>query len=263
MGGELSVANRFMSTVVIDSHMHCGIQNVSLPFEEIKGYLRKGGIEGVCLFAPVEDIYNRYDDDFQDTSSWITCRQMANQYLLDLQQLQQNVFAYYFVWNDFKKEELKKGYRGIKWHRHECEPVYHYDDPRCESFLQEAYRLQLPILLEESFENTLYFIQRVKGRTPIIIPHLGMLNGGFYALFHSSVWDDETIYADTALASSREIESFLERYGSKRLLFGSDFPFGSPYHELQKVNHLTMDREDFENVVNRNVLRLMGIQPSP
>jgi predicted TIM-barrel fold metal-dependent hydrolase len=90
-----------------------------------------------------------------------------------------------------------------------------------------------------------------------------MLNGGFYALFHSSVWDDETIYADTALASSREIESFLERYGSKRLLFGSDFPFGSPYHELQKVNHLTMDREDFENVVNRNVLRLMGIQPSP
>ena len=88
--------------------MHCGIQNVSLPFEEIAGYLRKDGIEGVCLFAPVEDIYNRDDDDFQDTSSWITCRQMDNQYLLDLQQLQQNVFAYYFVWNDFKREELKK-----------------------------------------------------------------------------------------------------------------------------------------------------------
>jgi uncharacterized protein len=247
--------------IIIDSHMHCGLQNVSLPYEEIRGYLQEGGIGGACLFAPVEDIYNRYDDHFQDTSAWVACRQRANRYLLNLQQPQNHLFAYYFVWNDFRKEELEKGYRGIKWHRHEDEPVYHYDDPLCESFLEEAYRLQLPILLEESFENTLYFIQRIKGRTPLIIPHLGMLNGGFYALFHSGIWEDETIYADTALASGREMEQFLERYGSRRLLFGSDFPFGSPYHELQKVKHLKMDGDDFENIVNRNILRLMKVQP--
>jgi uncharacterized protein len=246
---------------IIDSHMHCGVQNVSLPFEEVQDHLRAGRIEGACLFAPVEDIYDRYDDHFQDTLAWINCRQMANRYLLDLQQSRRDVFAYYFVWNNFNKVELKQGYRGVKWHRHEDEPVYHYEDPLCESFLQEVYDLQLPILLEESFENTLYLIKRIRGRTPVIIPHLGMLNGGFYALFHSGVWDDETVYADTALASGREMAQFLERYGSDRLLFGSDFPFGSPYQELQKVIRLEMGREDYENVVARNVFRLMKIIP--
>lgn len=248
---------------IIDSHMHCGIQNVSLPFGEIQGYLREGGIEGVCLFAPVEDIYDRYDDQFRDRLVWINCRQRANQYLLDLQQARADVFAYYFVWNNFKKDELRKGYKGVKWHRHEDEPVYHYEDPLCEAFLQEVYDLGLPILLEESFENTLYLIQRINGRTPVIIPHLGMLNGGFYALFHSGVWDHETIYADTALAASGEMAQFLEKYGSGRLLFGSDFPFGSPYQELQKLTRLSLNPEDFENVASRNFLRLIKVIPQP
>jgi predicted TIM-barrel fold metal-dependent hydrolase len=246
---------------IIDSHIHCGVQNVSLPIETIRGYLREGGIDGACLFAPVEDIYNRYDYHFQDNAAWINCRQMANEYLLGLQQSRTDIHAYYFVWNNFKKEELKKGYKGVKWHRHEDEPVYHYDDPLCEAFLQAVYNLQLPILLEESFENTLCLIKRIDGRTPVIIPHLGMLNGGFQMLFHSGVWDDKTIYADTALASSWEIARFLEKYGSARLLFGSDFPFGSPAQELQKIRRLSLDAEDLENVIGRNFLKLIKAIP--
>jgi predicted TIM-barrel fold metal-dependent hydrolase len=189
----------------------------------------------------------------------MTCRQRANNYLLDLQQTQENIFSYYFVWNDFRKDELKKGYKAIKWHRHEYEPVYHYDDPLCEAFLQEVYRQALPIVLEESFDNTRYFIRRVKGRTPVIIPHMGGLNGGFTALFRSGMWDDETIYADTALASGREISVFLDKYGSDRLLFGSDFPFGTPGSELQEVIRLNLGKQDFENIVCHNILRLLKI----
>ncbi|OPY06726.1 MAG: Amidohydrolase [Syntrophaceae bacterium PtaB.Bin095] len=250
-----------MSVTIIDSHMHCGVQNVSLPWEEVQGRLQEGGIQGACLFAPVEDIYDRYDYHFVDTSAWVACRRRANRYLLDRQEREPNLIAYYFVWNDFQKEELGKGYRGIKWHCHEYEPVYNYADPRCEEFLREAYRLGLAILLEESFENTLYFLRRVRGRTPIIIPHLGMLNGGFQALLRAGVWDDGTVYADTALASSGEMAQFLERYGSERLLFGSDFPFGNPRHELLKVRNLGLCEEDFENVVSRNVIRLTTLQP--
>jgi predicted TIM-barrel fold metal-dependent hydrolase len=246
---------------IIDSHMHCGVQNVSLPFEMIRSYLQEGGIDGACLFAPVEDIYDRYDDHFQDSPAWINCRQTANAYLLNLQKSQTDVFAYYFVWNNFKKEELRKGYKGVKWHRHEDEPVYHYDDPLCEAFLQEVYELKIPILLEESFENTQYLLRRIRGRTPVIIPHMGMLNGGFHTLFNSRVWDDETIYADTALASSHEISRFLDTYGSGRLLFGSDFPFGSPAQELQKIRRLSLNAEDLENVVSRNFLRVISATP--
>lgn len=240
--------------------MHCGIQNVDQPIEMIGAYLDRGGIDGACLYAPVEDIYDRYSFNFEDTAAWMACRQMANDYLLDIQERNEDYFAYYFVWNDFKKEELKKGYRGVKWHRHEHEPVYHYDDHRCEDFLQEVYRLKLPIVLEESYENTRYFIDRVDGRTPIIIPHMGGLNGGFSHLFNAGVWDNETVYADTALASTREMERFINQYGVKRLLFGSDFPFGFPAHELLKVKNLGLDSDDYERVVCNNIMELIGAE---
>jgi hypothetical protein len=248
-----------MTTKIIDSHMHCGIQNVNLPFAVIRKYLDAASIQGACLFAPVEDIYDRYHYEFEDNAGWVRCRQQANQYLLDIQETNDTIFSYYFVWNDFRKAELQKGYKAIKWHRHEYEPVYHYDDPLCEAFLQEAYRLQLPIILEESFENTLYFIRRVDGRTPIIIPHMGGLNGGFAKLFKSGIWDNENIYADTALAGGWEMADFLNKYGSERLLFGSDFPFGTPGNELQEVIGLNLGKQDFENVVFQNILRLLKI----
>ena len=248
-----------MNAKIIDSHMHCGIQNSNLPFEDIKRYLDAAGIRGACLFAPVEDIYDRCDYDFKDNLAWVTCRQQANQYVLDIQRTREAFFAYYFVWNDFQKDELKKGYKAIKWHRHEYEPVYHYDDPLCELFLQETFRLQLPIVLEESFANTRSFVRRVNGRTAIIIPHMGGLNGGFSALFKSGIWDNETVYADTALASGREIAQFLDRYGSRRVIFGSDFPFGTPGGELQEVVGMNLKKEDFENIVCHNILRLLNV----
>jgi predicted TIM-barrel fold metal-dependent hydrolase len=251
----------YMAIKIIDAHMHCGIQNVDQPLNMIKGYLDQGGIEGACLYAPVEDIYDRYNYHFQDSAPWVACRQRANQYLLDIQHAEENIFAYYFVWNDFRKEELKKGYRGVKWHRHDSEPEYHYDDPRCESFLKEIYRLQLPIVLEESYGNTLSLIQRIGGQTPVIIPHLGGLNGGFYALFHSGVWEKGNVYADTALATRREMTMFLDKYGFDKLIFGSDFPFGIPYSELRKVRDLNLPDEDFEKVVSGNIMKL--IKPLP
>jgi predicted TIM-barrel fold metal-dependent hydrolase len=242
---------------IIDSHIHCGIQNSDLPFELIQRYLASGNIQGACLYAPVEDIYNRYDEHFEDSAPWIASRQRANEYVLKLQQTNEDIFGYYFVWNDFRREELKKGYRGVKWHRHEYEPLYNYDDPRCEDFLQDIYRLQLPVVLEESFENTLYMLRRIDGRTPVIIPHMGGLNGGFTALFQAQIWDDESVFADTALATPYEMDIFLKRYGSNRLLFGSDFPFGYPGSELAKVQRLKLREEDYEKVVSTNILHLM------
>jgi len=243
--------------MVIDSHMHCGIQNSDLPISVIRSYLDDAGIEGAGLIPPVEDIYDRSDYHFQDNKQWMLCREQANNYLLDIQRRQKDYGAYFFVWNDFRKDQLKDGYLGIKWHRHEYEPTYNYDDPRCEEFLQEAYRLQLPIMLEESYKNTLYFLKRVGGRTPVIIPHMGGLNGGFQALFQTGIWESASVYADTALASQREMAQFLEKYGSKRLLFGSDFPFGTPYHELQKLEDLKLSPGERDDLVQGNVRRLL------
>ena len=51
---------------------------------------------------------------------------------------------------------------------------------------------------------------------------------------------------------------FLDRYGSDKLLFGSDFPFGMPAGELRKVRELQLPAEDFAKVVCDNILKLVN-----
>lgn len=242
--------------MIIDSHIHCGVQNVALPLATVKKYLVHAGIERACLFAPVEDIYDRDNPFFIDTPLWRDTRKRANRYLLDIRDA--NFMAYYFVWNDFDVAELAQGYLALKWHRHDDEPTYEYLSPLCEQLLQLAYARRLPILLEESWENTLYLINRVNGSCPIIIPHLGMLNGGFERLLQQGIWDNEMVYADTALAAPATIKTFIARYGTSRLLFGSDFPFGNPAAELSKISALGLSAKDWELVTSANIQRLLS-----
>jgi hypothetical protein len=244
--------------IAIDSHIHCGIQNVSLPFDAIEPLLQEADITGACLFAPVEDVYDRYDPHFQDTPAWRHTRREANRYVLGLAGQRAHTYPYLFVWNDFALEELDQPFCGIKWHRHTDEPVYHYDDPQCARILQEITARRLPIVLEESFANTLRFIFELGPESVVIIPHMGLLNGSYEALERAGVWRRKNTFADTALASGAEMRHFLQHYGAERLLFGSDFPFGDPRHELRKVHSLGLSDAGLEQVLGGNIRRLIS-----
>jgi predicted TIM-barrel fold metal-dependent hydrolase len=244
---------------IIDSHIHCGVQNVHQPWEDILPLLENAGIEAACLFAPVEDIYDRYDPEFDDDDAWRHCRQQAHAYLLDLSRRYPRVYPYYFVWNDFAVEDLAHRFAGIKWHHHAGEPPYRYDDPDCSEMIDAICDRRLPIVFEETFERTRWFIDRVAGRTAVIIPHLGMLNGGFEPLMAQGIWDDDNVYADTALAGRWEITAFLERYGASRLIFGSDYPFGTPATQLWMLQTLGLTEPDLAAVCGENIAGLIGV----
>jgi hypothetical protein len=245
------------SMLVIDSHIHCGVQNVSQPFRGIQPLLSMADIERACLFAPVEDIYDRWFPDFDDNQMWRSTRQRAHEYLLKVARENPGIYPYYFVWNDFCIDDLDPAFAGIKWHHHAGEPEYLYEDPRCTKMIDAICERKLPIVLEETFETTLRFIKQVAGRTAVIIPHLGMLNGGYDRLESAEVWNDETVYADTALADRREILNFLGRHGSDRLLFGSDYPFGNPGPQFEALKRMGIDGEHLENICSKNILRLL------
>ncbi len=243
---------------VIDCHMHCGIQHVEQSYESIKPKLEEAGVSVACMYAPVEDIYDRGDSDFSDNDYWKEVRARANDYLLRIAETEP-VIPYFFVWNDFRKESLKHGFKGIKWHRHSNEPEYNYNDPRCEEFLEKVFELQLPIVLEEEYSNTLQLIDRINGRTPVIIPHLGGLNGGYKALKDIGVWRNDNVYADTALAYQQDIEDFIKEYSAEKLLFGSDYPFGIPLKEKQKVLALEIPEKQKELILSKNIIRLLKL----
>jgi len=243
---------------IVDSHIHCGVQNVHQPFENILPLLQNAGVDEACLFAPVEDIYDRIDPQFDDDEPWMDCRRRAHDYLLALGRQYPGIHPYYFVWNDFTVEDLEQPFAGIKWHHHAGEPSYRYRDPACTEMIDAICERKLPIVLEETFDRTWKFVAQVAERTAVIIPHLGMLNGGFERLLESGIWESDRVYADTALAGRWEITEFLERYGASRLIFGSDYPFGTPAPQLRLLQSLGMEAADLSSVCAENIAGLLA-----
>jgi hypothetical protein len=246
---------------VIDSHLHCGRQHVSWRWEDLRVLLLEAGIRGAALIPPVEDVYDRYDPSFTDAPAWQACRRRAHRYLLDLNDPDITLYRYFFVWNDFAREDLGPEFVAVKWHRHGNEPRYQYDAPRCREFLAAVQDRGLPILLEETFTNTMFFLEKLlPPGVPLIIPHLGGLSGGYRSLDQAGVWGLPQVYADTALADPSEIEDYLGRYGHSRLLYGSDHPFSVPGHELGKILRLNLPGEETLTILGDNFRRLCRLE---
>jgi len=249
-----------MALSVIDAHAHCGRRDICPPqdFADYRAHAAQTPISGVVLFPPVIETYDRYHPDFVDDPAWQRCRQQANSYLLTLGTEDFQVFPYLFIWNDFAVEQLTEKHRGIKWHRHSNEPRYSYEDPRCAAALDEIRRRNLPVCLEEELSHTLRFIQHLAPGITVIVPHLGLLNGGYRPLCRLGVWDEPNVFTDTALAPPDAIADYVRNYGSARIMFGSDFPFGDPGAELEKILRLRFSEEIQEAVLGGNILRLMA-----
>ncbi|MGC8719058.1 MAG: amidohydrolase family protein [Thermodesulforhabdaceae bacterium] len=249
---------------VIDAHVHCGIQD-RYPPQDIDTYratCRGTPIIGIAAFPPVSEVYDRYNPNFTDSPAWQETRRKAHEYLLSLASSVKDfiVYPYLFVWNDFAWQELDRGFRGIKWHRHSNEPRYNYNDPACSRMIEEIRRRELPVVLEEEYSETVAFIkERAQGVT-VIIPHLGLLNGGYERIKSERLWDLPNVWADTALADRSTIRDYIKNYGTERLLFGSDFPFGDPRRELAKILELGLSEEEKERVLGANLLRLLGLK---
>jgi len=250
----------------IDSHIHCGIQKRNKQdqsYEVIRKMLKRANIIGACLFSPVNEIYERYNKTFYDTPEYQQLRKQSNQYLLEQAQIYSGeIYPFYFVWNDYQLEGLEN-FVGIKWHRHSDEPHYDYLSDKCEAFLQRVYELKLPIVFEEEESITLNFIKRVGGRTPIIIPHLGLLNGGYSALKKSGIWKEHNVYADCSLAFSAVLD-FIETYGAHKLVLGSDYPFGNPDTSKRKILEMhrkgKISTENLHMILYNNMAMLLNIK---
>ena len=245
--------------MIIDAHAHCGIIDQSMPqtFTNYRSDIHGSGIETVVMFSPVMEIYDRHRANFEDTAEWQQRRKDSNEYLLAVGSSDLNVIPYFFIWNDFAVDQIKQQHKGIKWHRHPHEPVYHYDDPPCRKAIDEIRRRNMPVVLEEEFENTVRFINELAVGVTVIIPHLGLLNGGYHAFVKNSIWENPNIYADTALASAHDIKDYIDNFGNDRLLFGSDFPFGDPKEELSKVLNLSIPQEKKDLILGLNLKRLL------
>jgi hypothetical protein len=216
-----------------------------------------GACEAVC-FSPVAEIYDRDDPDFEDTPEWVARRKASRDYLCHLSTQDLAIYPFHFVWNDFDVSDLDR-FCGIKWHRHQEEPRYQYQQEACGRMVEAIRERQFVVVLEEELENTLYFIRDLAQGVPVIIPHIGELNGGFRALDQADVWNLPHVFADCSCdgVGSRLIQIFLNRYGPEKLIFGSDYPFGTPRSRLDAIERLGLPDADLRLILYDNMKRLL------
>lgn len=245
---------------IIDAHAHCGRKD-RFPPQDLSDYISRLGSSGIgaaVMFSPVSEIYDRYDPGFKDTHQWRDRRRESNEYLLGIGGSGFTVYPFFFIWNDFAVDQITSDHKGIKWHRHPDEPLYEYENPLCSAAIAEIRRRGMPVCLEEEFQNTLYFINEMAPGVRVIIPHLGLLNGGYDMFRRRDIWAMPNIYADTALAQANEIRDYISRYGHERIMFGSDFPFGDPVIELDKILRLNLTGEQRAAITCLNAARLLS-----
>jgi len=246
--------------LIIDCHVHCGRFDDSYPqkYEDIAPYFDEVEVNGAVCFSPVMEIYNRHDPDFKDNKEWQSLRKRSRTYLRNLTDTSHRIYPFCFVWNDFDISMLER-YCGIKWHRHKNEPKYNYDDPKCARMINFIRELGYVVVLEEEYENTMCFVDDIGKGIPVIIPHLGTMNGGIHRLLEEDFWKRKNTYADMSAAGIKEedIKKFLYKYGPEKLLYGSDYPFGNSLISKQKILNLNLPKADQKLIFGENIMRLL------
>jgi len=239
---------------IIDNHIHCG-NNAHKSFTptDIKKDLSEADAQGAVIFAFPEDMYR-----IEDSPEW---RIRANDYVLEVSRsMEEIIYPFYFVWNDYMIPDNLDDYAGIKWHRHWDEPRYDYDVPECREMLNAIKDLNLLVLIEEEYSNTVRFV-RDNPELAIIIPHMGGMNGGCDKM--DVFFDNPSIYFDTSVAQLDDIKRILDNVGVERVIFGSDVSgtrqpfFNFTKVELDKALQLNLDEESMSQIFAGNVEKLL------
>lgn len=239
---------------IIDAHIHVGCDRETKYYTEKELWkdLREADAQGAVIFAFPEDIYRIKNSE--------ESRLEANEYVLEFSRRSPDLYPFYFVWNDFLIPKNIDEYVGIKWHRHHEEPRYDYDDPKCKKFLKVIKDLDMPVLLEEEFDETKSFIDE-NPELNVIIPHMGKLNGGHEKM--EIFYGKENVYFDTSTAPAEIIKSFLDAVGPERVIFGSDVsgthePFYNfPKVELRKLLEIGLEEDTLKLILSGNIERII------
>lgn len=247
----LELDPRVNSMEVIDSHTHWG-PSVSMGKEVTTDKLlrqaEQSGVSRIVIFP---------------FPSMALADEGINEKLLREANRIKKFIPYYYIPETMKPVPKEKGFHGGKWHwmRGVQDSSSNYDalkDPRLEEFIEASERIDLPIVFEEELAFTEAFVKKTKS-LKVIIPHLGML-GGNPIDFLSAFKERENVYFDTALASPDTVMRFIEKIGHRRVLFGSDIPFGEMKPELEKVLSLPISDDKKESILSENLKRLTGLK---
>jgi len=247
---------------IIDAHVHIGRRH--LPIEEVQKVLDRAGVQQAVVFADPES------PDIPDD----------NRYVLEVARRTNHIPFFYVGGNAYSTNrpyprlpgpEALEPYKGIKWH---CwfTPTHDFGggplslgpdqirealtEPGMKALMDKAMEMKIPVNFEEHFDVTVCFVDLYPD-IPVIIPHLGGLNGGTERILEAT-GDRPNVRFDISLAEINE--GLISRYGSKKFISGSDHPYGSPSWGIEKIRSLGISEKEKEDLLSGNILSLTRVE---
>lgn len=171
-------------------------------------------------------------------------------------------------------EENRRLVYGIKFHPFHSRVAP--DDPRAEAVYEIARKYHLPIVshtggCEEARSVHLLNAALAHPDINFVMVHMDLGTDNREAIEHLGQADN--LYGDTTWVSVKSILRAVERWGSGKILFGSDNPVDGPdtylhnksgdrslyqeyFHELRAM----LSPQDYDNIMYRNAMRLFRIR---
>lgn len=95
---------------------------------------------------------------------------------------------------------------------------------------------------------------------PMVAAHCGGIGEGNIELLAALSRGLDNVYVDTTFRSHEDIELMIELFGPERVLFGTDYPFGSYKKQIEQVMIATEKNQETRDLVFwKNANRLLQL----
>ena len=159
------------------------------------------------------------------------------------------------------------GLKGVKLH-HDFQAVT-ADDPRSMKIYEICEDLHLPVLLhtgdyryDYSNPNRVKNILKTFPKLTVLGAHLG--GWSIWSKAAQELADFPNFYVDSSSSlyalDPLEAKKIIHAYGSKRVLFGSDYPMWNPAKDLKALLNLNFEPEELEDILHGNAERIFALQ---
>jgi predicted TIM-barrel fold metal-dependent hydrolase len=259
--GQGAGSGQTRRSVVIDTHAHFGYlgmfgQQTDVPFEESLAAADQAGIDKLCV-SSIEAITFEMEGGNREV------HRLMKQYpdrIIGFATVPSPYFGQKGL-DELQRAVEILGMKGIG--ELETSVAYPIDIPHWVAVLKKAAALKVPVLAHASPFACATAAERVPDVT-ILLAHLGTglgLTMGEWIDTIEMAKTHPSIYLETctSITSYGQIEMAVRELGSERIVFGTDSPLLDPAVMKAKITSADISVEAKENILGKNMARLLKI----
>ncbi len=232
--------------MIIDIHTHVGVgKHCSATMAELYKEMQKSkATHSVCFSM---------GDDVEESSFKI------------VEEANSSIFSFFrFDPKSMTGQKLNvhlEKFSGVKLHPR----LQNFDplDNRFTSLFRVIEKHNIPVLIHTRKENNPFSDPDRLLSLPKMYPNIDFIFGHFANAVDSviqSAGEIKNLYLETSIVCSPVIlEIAVKKIGSKKILFGSDFPYADQELALQNILRSSISQEDKQNILYKNAMKLLRL----